>query len=465
MLTFSPKKGLHKILGDESPIEEKTTRVLVKEPNSTKKLQFTFLIITICILVGAICAFYLVPANKDLHRPIILNSVKGHDLGNNKTKKPDKATKIQKAPKKKAQIAENFTKQWEKKLSKKLKAASGTHTMTNLSRLEYGTDNEKIISFAVVGDIMMGRKIGRSLWANHSDDQTVPFKKFKKHLKNVDIKIANLEAAITTTNKTTLPLIPCGQPNDGPCCGFKCRFRTNETVIQGVSDFAGFNLLSIENNHMEDFKTGREDTIAALKKHDVPFMDMMHPLNLKNYKGCNVNFFTYDLVHNRKEHPYRMKMMKYQLAKTREEGGFNIVYLHGGSEYAIAPTPKLKKWAKTAIHYGADIVFCTHSHVVLGMEKYHGKHIYYSLGNFVMDQTFGDSVREILMVKFDLLKCREPTNFEYVRGRINDNYQPVLTSVSTDFNVGVKERTKKIKTRPMSDKAKAKREKKQLLRV
>jgi hypothetical protein len=465
MLTFSPKKDYNDRLEEDDQLEEELSQVPLKEHTSTKKLQFTLLIIVICVLVGAICPYYLVSANNDSHNATLLNSVRTLSQATNNAIKSDKTTKIQKAPKKKAQIAETLTKQWKQNPSTTLKAASGTHTMTNLSRLEYGTDNEGVISFAIVGDVMMGRKIGRSLWANHSDDQTVPFKKFKKHLKNVDIKIANLEAAITTTNETTLPLIPCGQPNDGPCCGFRCRFRTNETVIQGVSDFAGFNLLSIENNHMEDFKTGREDTITALKKHDVPFMDMMHPLNLKNYKGCNVNFFTYDLVRNRTEHPYRMSMMKNQLAKAREEGGFNIVYLHGGSEYAIAPTPKLKKWAKTAIDSGADIVFCTHSHVVLGMEMYQGKHIYYSLGNFVMDQMFGDSVREILMVKFDLLKCKEPTNFVYVRGRINDDYQPVLTSVSTDFNVGVKERTKKIKTRPMNDKARAKREKKQLHRV
>lgn len=315
--------------------------------------------------------------------------------------------------------------------------------MDNISRLEYGTDDDDMISFAIVGDIMMARTLGKAIQDHYNNDSTIPFRQMRPYLQDIDIKIANMEAAITESNEVAGTIKPCGLPSSNGCCGLNCRFKVNETVFQGITDYAGFNLLSIENNHMDDYKSGRNDTINALKNHSVPFMDMNHPLRLKNYKGCDLNFFTYDLVRNKSTHAYRKNVMRHQLSVAKETGGFNVVYLHGGSEYKFTPTRKLQNWAKQAIRDGADIVFSTHPHVVLGMEIYRGKHIYYSLGNFVADQQGSEAVKETLMVKFDLFQCRDVLNFEYIRGRINEYYQPVMTSVSSDFKVGMHLRTKR----------------------
>lgn len=65
------------------------------------------------------------------------------------------------------------------------------------------------------------------------------------------------------------------------------------------------------------------------------------------------------------------------------------VYPHWGKEgeYTRYPAPWQLKLARYWIDIGADGVFGSHSHVPQGREFYHGKPIYYSLGNFDFDHS------------------------------------------------------------------------------
>ena len=59
-----------------------------------------------------------------------------------------------------------------------------------------------------------------------------------------------------------------------------------------------------------------------------------------------------------------------------------IVSIHWGEEKATAPNDTQIELAHKAIDAGADLVLGTHPHVLQGIEKYNGKYIAYSLGNF-----------------------------------------------------------------------------------
>lgn len=59
-----------------------------------------------------------------------------------------------------------------------------------------------------------------------------------------------------------------------------------------------------------------------------------------------------------------------------------ILSIHWGIEKATAPNDDQKQAAYTAIDCGADLVIGTHPHVLQGIEKYKGRYICYSLGNF-----------------------------------------------------------------------------------
>lgn len=64
-----------------------------------------------------------------------------------------------------------------------------------------------------------------------------------------------------------------------------------------------------------------------------------------------------------------------------------VVILHWGSEYQLHPVLSQRKDAYQLINAGADAIIGHHPHVIQDEEIYKGKPIYYSLGNFVFDQT------------------------------------------------------------------------------
>ena len=55
---------------------------------------------------------------------------------------------------------------------------------------------------------------------------------------------------------------------------------------------------------------------------------------------------------------------------------------HWGFEYNTVPMPLDIKFSHSCIEAGADLIIGHHPHVMQPMEKWRGKEIYYSLGNF-----------------------------------------------------------------------------------
>lgn len=68
-----------------------------------------------------------------------------------------------------------------------------------------------------------------------------------------------------------------------------------------------------------------------------------------------------------------------------------IISLHWGREYKESPTINQKEIAHSLIDAGADLIIGHHSHVLWEVENYKWKYIYYSLWNFIFDQTWGMS--------------------------------------------------------------------------
>ena len=64
-----------------------------------------------------------------------------------------------------------------------------------------------------------------------------------------------------------------------------------------------------------------------------------------------------------------------------------IVCPHWGIEHVTTPTPWQRRHARALIDAGADIIVGHHSHTLQTVEEYNGKTIYYSIGNFIFDQT------------------------------------------------------------------------------
>ena len=101
---------------------------------------------------------------------------------------------------------------------------------------------------------------------------------------------------------------------------------------------------------------------------------------------------------------------------------------------ATAPNANQIDAAHTAIDCGADLVIGTHPHVLQGFEKYKGRYICYSLGNFSFGGNNAPSdmdtaiFRQTFTLKGDELV--DDDNFEIIPCRISsadgyNNYQPI----------------------------------------
>ena len=73
--------------------------------------------------------------------------------------------------------------------------------------------------------------------------------------------------------------------------------------------------------------------------------------------------------------------------RTAEPTAYIIVYPHWGVEHVTQPTPWQRRHAHALIDAGADIIVGHHSHTLQTIEEYNGKPIFYSIGNFIFDQT------------------------------------------------------------------------------
>ncbi len=64
-----------------------------------------------------------------------------------------------------------------------------------------------------------------------------------------------------------------------------------------------------------------------------------------------------------------------------------IVSLHWGGEHTLKPVPRQRLEARRLILAGADALICHHTHTLQTIEAFQGKAIYYSIGNFIFDQS------------------------------------------------------------------------------
>ena len=291
---------------------------------------------------------------------------------------------------------------------------------------EASRTNGSNIKFIFVGDIKTAKEIHDEVEYHHYGDYTFLFDLIKNDLQNADFRIANLEGGITNSTIPLKPVQNCtSNSTDFDCCGMKCHFKSPETILNGIVQYADFNLLTIENNHIDDFLGGRNDTIKVLEKYDIPFMAYKRPHNVR-MKGCEFEFFAYNFIE--KLNNLTDDEIKNQIKEdllTSSNDSFKILYVHDGKQYHHHVTKRQKFIAHFAIDHGADMVIYAHAHVTEKFAVYKGKHIAFGLGNFVFDKTYNDTDK-FYFLNFEIENCKNVKNFQHKNGTINSEYQPSL---------------------------------------
>ncbi len=86
----------------------------------------------------------------------------------------------------------------------------------------------------------------------------------------------------------------------------------------------------------------------------------------------------------------------HEITSLREKCDFVIVSYHAGSGLSPWPSPTRRHLMRSLIDAGANIVYGHQSHVPQAYEKYNDGHIFYGLGNFLVDPAQWSSIPNTL---------------------------------------------------------------------
>ncbi|GAB4482771.1 MAG: capsular polyglutamate synthetase PgsA [Anaerolineae bacterium] len=227
------------------------------------------------------------------------------------------------------------------------------------------------ITLIAVGDVMLGRQVNIS--SLRRDDFLWPFRETANILAGADLTIGNLES----------PLIEDCRLNDSApvFCG-------DARAVDGLA-FAGFDVLSLANNHSRDMGVeGFAETAAALTGARIaPVYD--DEVFMREINGVRVGVIGID------DTDEALSLPDLTADAAQAAAGVDVLVgiLHWGREYS-PPTPRQQEAARALIDAGVDAIIGSHPHVVQAVEEYNGAPIFYSLGNFVFDQMWSEATRE-----------------------------------------------------------------------
>jgi poly-gamma-glutamate synthesis protein (capsule biosynthesis protein) len=244
-------------------------------------------------------------------------------------------------------------------------------------------EDESLIELVAVGDVMLARGVNEKIMNLGAD---YPFEKIQGITGSADIAFCNLECAISARSTRK----------------FKdCNFCIRPEDAKGLA-FAGFNVVSLANNHMFDCeKNGIVSTIEFLRQEKIKFAgagkapaEALRPA-IFDLKNTRIGFLAYnaypmDWIHLEEDQPaiafYDSGRAIEAIEKLKKKADVVIVSLHWGDEYHKKPNSRQIKTAHQLIDAGADLILGHHPHVLQPIEEYKNGVIVYSLGNFVFDQ-------------------------------------------------------------------------------
>ena len=277
-----------------------------------------------------------------------------------------------------------------------------------------------ILTLAFVGDIMLTRNVGKKI--EESGDWRWPFLKIGDYLRSADLTFGNLETTISER---------------GHNVGSIYSFRSNPKVIEGLL-FAGFDFLSVANNHMGDWtRTAFEDTFNILKANGIGYVGggfsekEAHSAKAREISGIKFGFLGYtDLGAKYTEAKGDISGIAWSSKETIERdvkeakntSDFVVVSIHFGEEYKTSSNARQKILARAAVDAGASLVIGHHPHVIQEIEEYNGGYIAYSLGNFIFDQNFSEETMEGLILKV-YVKNSKILNMESEKVNISGDFQ------------------------------------------
>lgn len=269
-----------------------------------------------------------------------------------------------------------------------------------------------------VGDIMLGSNYPFEYLLPKNDANIL--EDTQNILKNADITAGNLEGTLFDTGGTPKS---CNNPN--VCYAFRMPSKYGTYLKQ-----AGFDYLSIANNHSNDFgEIGIKETMKNLDNLGIKYSGIKDIaesaiLEKDGKKFGFISFSPNSATVKLNDYNYAKKL----ISELKSKVDIVIVMFHGGAEGANAEhitkrheifhgedRGNVYEFAHFAIDNGADIIFGQGPHVTRAVELYKNKFISYSAGNFA---TFGKINISGSMGLAPIFKIKIDSNGNFISGEI-----------------------------------------------
>lgn len=284
---------------------------------------------------------------------------------------------------------------------------------------------ENSLTIIGTGDIMLGTNYPSESYLPPGQDCSHLLRPVHEVLQSGDLLFGNLEGGFCSVG---------GTPK-------KCRdlskcyvFRMPDHFLSCIQE-AGYDVLSVANNHVNDFgPAGRVSTAAMLDSAGIAYAGYVsHPWTLFEKDGVTYGFAAFapnkgcmDLKDY--DRAAEITAMLDSLADVviisfhgGAEGKDHQHVVRGDEEYLGYNRGSVYHFAHRVVDAGADVVFGHGPHVTRALELYGKRLICYSLGNFATYRRFNlsgpNGIAPIVKVKVDREGC-------FLGGEVVPIYQP-----------------------------------------
>lgn len=270
------------------------------------------------------------------------------------------------------------------------------------------------LTIRAVGDVLPASDYGHARVLDTADLDLLDG--LRRLLGRADLIFGNLETSLTRE--------PRSRKRVG---GRVYAFRT-PPHFAGWLRSAGFDALSVSNNHALDFgPRGHADTLHHLNTSGIANVGARDRPTLVWRRGLRLALLGF--THTPGQHSVLDQQAAEQLVRQyANQADLILVSIHAGAEGASAQRVGLRnehfagqsrgnpmRFARAMVDAGADLVLGHGPHVLRGMELYHGRLIAYSLGNFIGYGGLSSRGPNGLSL---LLEARLARNGRFIEGRL-----------------------------------------------
>lgn len=254
-----------------------------------------------------------------------------------------------------------------------------------------GAEQTLVVSF--VGDIMLGRQVGKA--AYNAADPCLPFRAIQEQLHSSDITIGNLECVFVDRNIT------------GADDKERVMLPAYINMAAGLT-FGGINVISLANNHTLDYGLeGLRKTMSVLECQKIMTMGLAEtdPIRVSK-KGISISAFgiyccqeKFYQISKQEGRYFWVDLERFGKTLTAEHkiADLVVVFIHWFDSVQTYPSDMQKNYARGFLDAGADLVVGQGTHNVQTVEHYGKGVIVYSLGNFIFDQRYTETQKGAIL--------------------------------------------------------------------